>query len=130
MRRVLLLTCCLLLAAGCGSHPQASDPREVAAIAAIEELGGQVEADEERPQTYAVRVNFAGTNIGDDALVHLKDLTELEEIDLSGTQVTDIGMSHLKGLTGLKRIRLNGTRVSNEGVDGLRQAIVGVVIER
>lgn len=130
MRRALPVTYCLLIVVGCTSrHPQ-HDPREETAIAAIEELGGRVYSDEERPGTPVVSVDFSGTRVGDEVLVHLQELPQLEIIDLAGTQVTDRGLVHLKGLLTLKRIRLTGTRVTGEGAQGLREAIGGVVIER
>ena len=40
------------------------------------------------------------------ALVHLKELTNLQIIDLRNTNVTDAGLVHLKGLTSLEVLSL------------------------
>ena len=60
------------------------------------------------------------TEVTDDRLVHLKELTELESLGLNFTRITDAGLVHLKGLTELKELDLEGTRVSDAGLEHLQ----------
>ena len=55
--------------------------------------------------------------------MHLKGLTNLQELDLAGTQVTDAGLVHLKGLTNLQELDLSYTQVTEGGVQEQRQAL-------
>ncbi len=61
----------------------------------------------------AVYVGFLGTDAG---LVHLKDLTDLEQLELSHTQITDAGLVHLKGLTKLEGLGLDNTQITDAGL--------------
>ena len=52
----------------------------------------------------------------DAGLEHVRELTDLEELDLGGTQVTDAGLQHLRKLTRLGRLDLEGTQVTDAGL--------------
>jgi len=64
--------------------------------------------------------------ISDAGLVHLKGLTNLEDLGIQNTLVTDAGLEHLKGLSRLKTIFLQGSRVTQAGVDKFMTAMPGV----
>lgn len=73
-------------------------------------------------------VNLSSSRIGDNDLVNLEDLPDVEVLDLSGTGVTDAGLRHLKHLTGLQFLVLDGTQVTPGGLNELRKALPGVAI--
>jgi hypothetical protein len=43
-------------------------------------------------------------NFTDAGLVHLKGLTNLQDLNLHATAVTDVGLAHLKGLSQLRSL--------------------------
>jgi hypothetical protein len=110
--------CCLLLGwsvllSGCG------ESKEDAAVAAIEELGGEVTFDEKNPGKPVI-VNLLATEVTDAGLVHLKGLTGLQMLGLSGTKVTDAGLIQLKWLTGQESLNLSNTKVADAGLVHLK----------
>ena len=69
-----------------------------------------------------LNLNFC-RQITDAGLVHLKGLTNLEQLDLVDTQVTDAGLVHLKGLTKLRTLFLDSTQVTDAGIADLQKAL-------
>jgi YHS domain-containing protein len=67
----------------------------------------------------AVWLNLARTDITDEGLAHLSDLTRLERINLSQTKITDQGLRSLKAITELRVLNLFGTAVTDAGLDSL-----------
>jgi CheY-like chemotaxis protein len=85
-------------------------------------------------------LSLANTEVTDEGLAHVAQLTDLEELhldhtavsdagirllvglhrlrilDLKGTQVTDAGLAHLRSLTALQGLYLTRTAVTNEGL--------------
>lgn len=61
--------------------------------------------------------------VTDDDLVHLRELTGLQELWLPNTSVTDAGLDHLQGLTGLQYLHLGGTQITDAGAAELRKAL-------
>lgn len=59
-------------------------------------------------------------DVTDDGLIHLKTLTGLRQLIFQGTQITDAGLVHLKTLTNLNIFFLLGTRVTGEGLAHLK----------
>ena len=57
----------------------------------------------------------------DTGLMHIQNLTRLQELDLSDTQVTDAGLVHLKRLTALSNLNLSGTWVTGAGFVHLKR---------
>jgi hypothetical protein len=114
------------------------------AIVKIEDLGGEVVADEKSPETPVVKLDFSdyspvkdddlqyaavfsrlrelnlrGTGIADAALAHIKGLARLESLDLSFTRLGDAGIKHLKGLSRLQTLSLRNTKITSAGLNDL-----------
>jgi mono/diheme cytochrome c family protein len=67
-----------------------------------------------------VELNLAGTKIKDADLANLKGLTNLNRLHLENTSVTDAGLVHLKGLVNLSYLNLYGTTVTDAGLEQLK----------
>lgn len=87
-------------------------------------------------QTWPIPILLLGrTNVGDQGLVHLKNLKQLDFLVLDKSQVTDAGLSHLKGLPNQARLphleglsklpflELGNTKVTDEGVKNLSNSL-------
>lgn len=66
------------------------------------------------------KLNFSGTNLGDNDLAHLAELSELQELGLTGTKVTDVGLVHLGGFKNLTTLTLNECDVADDGMVHLK----------
>jgi hypothetical protein len=114
--------------------------RQQDAVAAIEELGGEVEFEKPNqsrseafsrrflrrwmPQDYFDDVHevwLNGTRVTNDGLRHLRALTKLRLLLLdSNPEVTDAGLAQVRGLTRLQVLQLGGTQVTDSGLGHLR----------
>ncbi|MDP7034494.1 MAG: hypothetical protein QF752_08360 [Planctomycetota bacterium] len=63
-----------------------------------------------------LRLSLHKTQITDDGLVPLRDLSQLKSLSLSDTQISDVGLAHLEGLTQLEILDLFATRISNQAL--------------
>jgi hypothetical protein len=59
------------------------------------------------------KVETLSRYFGDNDLTHVGTLTELRTLVLDHSEVTDAGLVHLKGLTNLEDLSLNNTRVTS-----------------
>ena len=59
--------------------------------------------------------------ITDAGLVHLKGMTNLDSLSLYGTNITDAGLAHLKGLTNLKYLEISSNQITNAGLEHLKE---------
>ncbi len=78
------------------------DAEQKAAIAVIKKLGGAVGVDDKRPGKLVVWVRLTGPKVTDAGLVHLKGLTQLQELYLWDTEVSgveDIEHGPVAGIT-------------------------------
>lgn len=66
-----------------------------------------------------VDLNLGGAKIKDADLANLKGLTNLNRLHLENTPVTDAGLVHLKGLVNLEYLNLYGTAVTDAGLASL-----------
>lgn len=57
--------------------------------------------------------------VTDAGLKHLRKLVKLKILQLTSTKITDDGLIHIKGMTKLKNLDLNYTEVTNEGLKHL-----------
>ncbi|HAA49391.1 MAG TPA: hypothetical protein DCE43_06690, partial [Planctomycetaceae bacterium] len=79
-------------------------PAEVDPVVTLEKLRAGSKRNE---QGEVVEVQLRGTGGTDASLLHLKGLTQLQDLNLFGTKITDAGLVHLKGLTKLQTLRLS-----------------------
>jgi mono/diheme cytochrome c family protein len=63
-----------------------------------------------------VDLNLAGTRFQDADLVNLEGLTNLTRLHLENTPITDAGMVHLQGLANLTYLNLYGTAITDAGL--------------
>lgn len=112
--------------------------RQRAAVRVIWDLGGYVGRYYERPELATavprwyralfgddfmdpvIAVRLAGTEAGDEDLVHVGKLPHLRMLDLRDTRVSDAGVRRLGGLNRLKALILTGTAVSDQGLAPLK----------
>src|SRR5436190_5577362 len=66
-----------------------------------------------------VELNLGGTKIKDADLANIKGLINLNRLHLENTPVTDAGLAHLKGLVKLSYLNLYGTAVTDAGLKQL-----------
>lgn len=61
-------------------------------------------------------LNLSGTRITDAGLVHVRELTQLQDLWLSHTQITDAGLANIEGMTRLEMLALSHTRITDAGL--------------
>jgi len=66
-----------------------------------------------------VELNLGGTKIKDADLANIKGLINLDRLHLENTPITDAGLAHLKGLVKLNYLNLYGTSVTDAGLKQL-----------
>jgi mono/diheme cytochrome c family protein len=93
---------------------------ELKAIAALESLGVA-------PRPIAMNVNWRELNLRaqdsavlDKALVSLKDVLGLVDLNLSGTKIKDADLANIKGLINLNRLHLENTPITDAGLMHLK----------
>jgi serine/threonine protein kinase/Leucine-rich repeat (LRR) protein len=69
------------------------------------------------------------TAITDKGLSHLKNLSELRQLDLSETKITDAGLPHLQNLKALQTLDVRKTKVTPAGIQALAAALPQCRIE-
>jgi len=72
--------------------------------------------------TYLTKLHLEKTAVTDEALKHLAGLEYLEYLNLYGTEITDAGLEHIKDLPKLRSLFLWQSKVTKEGADKLRNA--------
>jgi hypothetical protein len=74
-----------------------------------------------RPEmTQIVALDASGSLVGDEEVVLITALKELEELDLSQTAVTDASMKQISRLKKLQKLWLDGTKVTADGLAQLK----------
>jgi internalin A len=84
--------------------------------------GTQLSDEELRPVaqiTYIKELKLDGTQVSDAAFRHLGQLEFLERLDLGNTEVTDEGIAQLNDLRHLASLRVVGTKVSYDALERL-----------
>ncbi|HEV7998715.1 MAG TPA: hypothetical protein VGP63_02470 [Planctomycetaceae bacterium] len=112
---------------------QQPNSAEVAAVAKIQALGGEIyrqsdQAAADSPPTtkgqndpVLVVILSDNDKVKDDDLQCLQAFPELEHLSLGRTKIGDAGLKHIKGLKHLKRLSLFGTRVTDAGLKELEE---------
>ncbi len=117
----LLPAAALLVAAGLLLWSLPGRSPSARAIAAVEDLGGTVRVDAERPDQPVVAVNLTCTATTDDRLTLLQDLPDVRTLNLGGTAITDAGLAHLEGLPRLQELYLPDTAITDAGLVHLKR---------
>jgi len=111
---VLLRVCQVALATPATAQSDTPAPPEPTALETlIKTVRGNLIRDASGEVT---GVNLAHTDVTDDGLVYLAELTALELLDLNGTPVTDAGMASLAGMTTIATLGLSFTGITDSGL--------------
>jgi len=96
---------------------------ELKAIATLESLG--VAATPIAANLNWRQINFRaqGSEVLDKALVPLKDVLGLVELNLGSTKIKDAGLVSIKGLTNLNRLHLENTAITDGGLANLKALV-------
>jgi hypothetical protein len=118
--RLVVLALLGLALAGCSNKPA---PVNIAAVNAMEKLGGMVDWENNKPgnPVVGVRFFFGSSKVTDADLKGLKEFKSLQHLELSGNQVTDAGLRELKELKSLQQLDLNHTQVTDAGLKELKE---------
>jgi internalin A len=114
------------------------------AIETIQKFGGTVEVDATQPGKPVIKVDLHQTTIsdadlavlaafpdlqildlrltriGDEGVVHLKNLKKLRFLNLFRSQLTDTGLTYLNRMSELETLLIGGTKVSDKGMVHLK----------
>ena len=93
---------------------------ETAALAALAKAGIEVRLVAQNAPWHEVNLRLLGTNITDQAIAPLKDVTSLIELRLGTTKVTDKGLAVVKSLPLLQVLGLELTGITDAGVAQLK----------
>lgn len=66
------------------------------------------------PETTVLQID--NSDVTDQTLDHLREMTNLRELDLNDSQITDAGLAKLARLSGLETLRLRGTKITDHGL--------------
>jgi hypothetical protein len=59
------------------------------------------------------------TQVTDDGLRHISELSELRSLDLGHLNITDAGMEQVESLTNLENLNLSDTKITDAGLNGV-----------
>lgn len=93
---------------------------EAAAVAALAKLGAEPRPIAQNQPWREVNFRLLGTNITDQSIAPLKDITSLIEVRLGTTRVTDAGLAVLKNLPQLQVLGLELTGITDAGLAHLK----------
>jgi hypothetical protein len=104
-------------------YPKRPDPEEKQSRAGLtEELGAQWELDGDGHVVIVKLASPQGNSLyADPAMVHLKALKELRELNLGYSQITDAGLAAIADSTELRSLYLYGTKVTDDGLRHLHR---------
>ncbi len=94
-----------------------------ATVREIEDLGGKITRDQDRPDKPVIGIDLSKARIGDADAATVAKLPALETLDLSETEVTDAGLAHLQGLSQLRELNLRHTKATDTGIETLQHAL-------
>ncbi len=96
-------------------------PAETGAIAKLGTAGVDVRLVAMNMNWREASFRSQGTNISDAAIVPLKDILTLVDLNLAGTKVTDAGLQNIEGLTNLVALHLELTHITDAGLAHLKK---------
>jgi hypothetical protein len=146
LRTLLIFVALASCGLGWGGFKLQQARQQQDAVAAIEQLGGDVVYDYEADSLgnavpgmtppcpawvrallgddcfrSVYRITFLTQYATDSGLQHLKGLTNLKQLDLNGSPVTDAGLENLKGLTRLETLNLGEAKITDAGLKQLQE---------
>ena len=68
-----------------------------------------------------VTLHLGGTDITDEGLQHIAELTTLRQLHLERTKISDLGLVHLKKLKNLLYLNLYQTGITDQGLSQLQE---------
>ncbi len=95
-------------------------PAAQEAVAAIQKIGGTVQALAMNDDSLVVDFHLGGTSLTDEGLAQIKALPKVVQLDLKDTQITDAGLAQLAALSTLNRLHLEKTKVTDAGLVHLK----------
>jgi Leucine-rich repeat (LRR) protein len=113
MSRVAVLVLGIFALLGVWLAADAKGEPDQQALAEIEKLKGVV-------VPFPFSVSFDGRGVGDEALVHVQKLTDLEALYMRRCKVTDAGLKKLAKLSKLKYLYLGNTPITDKGLVHLK----------
>lgn len=120
--RQFLLVCAVLTAQFTPGGGEAQEPDQTSANRVeelVKNLGGKIARDDSRATTPVIEIDLSGTDVKDEQLRWLSDLTELRTLRLHRTGISDAGLQHIKSLSRLTTLTIGDTRVTNAGLKSL-----------
>ena len=121
LQSLLLLAVVVSCAASCyGIHYRRARPQREA-VAQFDKFGPQVH--EMGDDVWCIEFTACTVKPGDDDLVAIERLPNLEFLYLEGSPITDAGLKHLYSLKKLRMVTLSNTNVTQKGVDDLKRAL-------
>lgn len=61
-------------------------------------------------------LNIDSSHLGEDCLVHVSALSQLEVLEAFECRITDSGLKHLRGLTRLTRLEICSGKITDQGL--------------
>jgi len=141
LRTLMVFTVAPIVLGGSWYALKASRARtQRAAVARIQELGGQVFYDVHVSELGGTKhflkklfgidfianvkgVDLVGPDIGDAEIESLKAFVHLQSLSLCSDRVTDSGLAHLPALRNLQKLDLTGTSVTDKGAAKLEKLV-------
>jgi len=92
---------------------------EAEAIRFVEQLGGVILRNDQKPGKPVMEVGLTGADLTDDGVAELAGLKALTSLRIGATGITDEGLKHLAGMTALTELNIGETRITDAGLKHL-----------
>lgn len=96
---------------------------ELKAVAKLESMGVSIRPIAMNVNWHEANFRSLGTNSADAALVQLKDVLSLMDLNLSGAKFGDNALANIKGLTNLNHLHLEHTPVKDAGLENVKDLV-------
>jgi hypothetical protein len=91
-------------------------PDEIAAVRAVEDLGGTVRRDDTQPGRPITEVRLQERKVKNADLQGIRAFKQLRILDVSYTKITDTGLKELQELKGLRTLNIAGNDITDAGL--------------